>query len=184
VGRVVEKKGLRFLIEAMPQILERHPDANLCVAGDGQELNVIKKLADNLGVADRIKFLGALANKALPKLFQTADVVVFPSIIAANGDREGFGLVLVEALGCECAAVVTDLPAMRDIVRDRKTALIVPQQNSQQIADKVIQLLDNHSLRKSIGKEGRRYVVQRFDWKTVTEQYKNIINLIIDDRHR
>ena len=60
VGRVVEKKGLRFLIEAMPEILEKHPDATLRVAGDGQELNFIKNLASNLGVAGRIQFLGAL----------------------------------------------------------------------------------------------------------------------------
>ena len=169
VGRVVEKKGLRFLIEAMPAILEKHPDAKLRVAGDGQELNGIKNLANNLGVAGRIQFLGALANETLPQLYQATDVVVFPSIVAADGDREGFGLVLVEALGCECAAVVTDLPAMRDIVHDGKTALVVPQQNAQQIAAKVIQLLDKPSLRRSLGKKGRRYVVQRFDWKIVAE---------------
>ena len=67
VGRVVEKKGLRFLIEAMPAILEKHPDAKLRVAGDGQELTVIKNLANNLGVDGRIQFLGALANETLPE---------------------------------------------------------------------------------------------------------------------
>ena len=104
---------------------------------------------------------------------------MFPSIVAADGDREGFGLVLVEALGCECAAVVTDLPAMRDIVHDGKTALVVPQQNAQQIAAKVIQLLDNPSLRRSLGEKGRQYVVQRFDWKIVAKKYSDLINMII-----
>ena len=184
VGRVVEKKGLRFLIEAMPAILEKHPDAKLFVAGDGQELNGIKNLTYNLGVAGHIQFLGALANETLPKLYQATDVVVFPSIVGADGDREGFGLVLVEALGCECAAVVTDLPAMRDIVNDGKTALVVPQQNAQQIAAKVIQLLDNPSLRRSLGEKGRQYVVQRFDWKIVAEKYRNLINMIIDGHHQ
>ena len=105
-----------------------------------------------MGWLAAFNFWVPLANETLPKLYQTADVVVFPSIVAADGDREGFGLVLVEALGCECAAVVTDLPAMRDIVHDGKTALVVPQQNAQQIAAKVIQLLDNPSLRRSLGK--------------------------------
>lgn len=184
VGRVVEKKGLRFLIEAMPAILEKHPDAKLRVAGDGQELTVIKKLANNLGVDGRIQFLGAVSNGSLPGMYQTSDVVVFPSIIAKGGDREGFGLVLVEALGCECAAVVTDLPAMRDIVHDGKTALVVPQQNAQQIAAKVIQLLDNPSLRRSLGEKGRQFVMQRFDWKIVAKKYKDLIDMIIHGRHR
>ena len=81
VGRVVEKKGLRFLIEAMPAILEKHPDAKLRVAGDGQELTVIKKLANNLGVDRRIQFLGAVSNGSLPGLYQTSDVVVFHPLL-------------------------------------------------------------------------------------------------------
>ena len=125
VGRVVEKKGLRFLIEAMPEILAKHPDAILRVAGDGQELCALKILADNIGVADCIQFLGAVPNESLPGLYQTSDVVVFPSVVAAGGDREGFGLVLVEALGCECAVVATDLPAMQDIIKNERSALIV-----------------------------------------------------------
>jgi glycosyltransferase involved in cell wall biosynthesis len=135
-------------------------------------------LTQNLGVAARIQFLGALANEALPKLYQAADVVVFPTLV------EGFGLVLVEALGCECAAVVTDLPAMRDIVQDGKTALVVPQQNAPQIAAKVIQLLDMPLLRRSLGEKGRQFVTQQFDWTIVAGKYRNFIDMIIDSRHR
>jgi glycosyltransferase involved in cell wall biosynthesis len=184
VGRLVEKKGLRYLIEAMPTIVKKHPDAQLRVVGDGQESNTLKNLSAELGMAQKIQFLGALTNETLPKLYQTADVVVFPSIVAADGDREGFGLVLVEALGCECAAVVTDLPAMRDIVHDGKTALVVPQKNAKQIADKVMQLLNNPSLRRSLGETGRQYVVQRFDWKIVVGKYANLIDKVLDNRHR
>jgi glycosyltransferase involved in cell wall biosynthesis len=183
VGRLVEKKGLRYLIEAMPIIVKKHPDTQLLVVGDGQESNTLKNLSAELGMTEKIRFLGALTNETLPRLYRTADVVVFPSIVAADGDREGFGLVLVEALGCECAAVVTDLPAMRDIVHDGKTALVVPQKNAKQIAGKVIQLLDNPSLRRSLGETGRRYVVQRFDWNIVAGKYANLIDEVLDNRH-
>ena len=151
VGRVVEKKGLRFLIEALPEILEKHPDAKLRVAGDGQELNAMKKLTNDLGVTGQVHFLGAVANETLPGLYQTSDVVVFPSIVASGGDREGFGLVLVEALGCECAVVATDLPATRDIIQDGTTALVVRQKDARQIADKVVQLLNDPELRNFLG---------------------------------
>lgn len=179
VGRVVEKKGLRFLIEAMPEILEKHPDAELRVAGDGQELNVIKKLATKLGVASRIHFLGALTNETLPQLYQAADVVVFPSIVAADGDREGFGLVLVEALGCGCAVVATDLPAASEIIRDGETALIVRQKDPRQLADRIVQLLNDQTLRQALGVKGRQHVLHRFDWTAITARYVELISSIV-----
>jgi glycosyltransferase involved in cell wall biosynthesis len=182
VGRVVEKKGLRFLIEAMPRILEKHPGVKLRVAGDGQESNSIKKLANRLGVAANTEFLGAVANEDLPGLYRTSDVVVFPSVVAADGDQEGFGLVLVEALGCECAVVATDLPAMRDIVKDGETALIARQRDARQIAEKVIHLFNDSELRKSLGACGRRHVLERFDWDAITRRYSDLIDHVIKEQ--
>jgi glycosyltransferase involved in cell wall biosynthesis len=109
-------------------------------------------------------------------------VVVFPSIVAADGDREGFGLVLVEALACECAVVATDLPATRDIVKDMETALIIRQKDASQISDKVIQLFDDSKLRKSLGTTGRRHVLDRFDWHTITKRYTELIDCVIGKR--
>jgi glycosyltransferase involved in cell wall biosynthesis len=179
VGRVVEKKGLRFLIAALPEILEKHPDAQLRVAGDGQELSTMKKLASDIGVAGQVHFLGAVTNEALPGLYQTSDVVVFPSVVATGGDREGFGLVLVEALGCECAVVATDLPASRDIIQDGATALVVRQKDARQIADKVVQLLNDPELRNSLGVRGRQHVLKRFDWTAISAQYTDLIHSVI-----
>jgi glycosyltransferase involved in cell wall biosynthesis len=103
---------------------------------------------------------------------------VFPSVVSKDGDREGFGLVLVEALGCECATVVTDLPAMRDIIIEGKTGLVVPQKSIQQLAEKVVCLLDDPKLGRSLGKEGRRYVENRYDWNYITIKYAALIESI------
>lgn len=178
VGRLVEKKGLRYLIDALPLILKRHPKVCLRIAGDGPEKNKLEKECTKLGVSDHVQFLGAVKNKHLPALYQTSDVVVFPSVIADDGDQEGFGLVLVEALGCECATLVTDLPAMRDIIINGKTGLVVPQKNIRQLAEKIIRLLDNPKLSRSLGEEGRRYVETRYDWNIITQQYANLIESI------
>ena len=181
VGRVVKKKGLRFLIEAMPKILEQHPDTKLRVAGMGQELCSIIKLSKKLGVEDHIRFLGAVANEDLPELYQTSDIVVFPSIVATGGDREGFGLVLVESLGCECAVVSTDLPATRDIVRDGVTALIVNQKDSRHLADGIIRLLDDSELRAYLGRRGRQHVAKQFDWRKISARYVDLIRSLIQN---
>ena len=178
VGRLVEKKGLHYLIHAMPLILNRHPHVTLCIAGDGPEKSNLKRLCKDLGIKGSVRFLGAVRNELLPALYQMSDIVVFPSVIADDGDREGFGLVLVEALGCECPAVVTDLSAMEDIVEDGKTALVVPQKNVRKLAEKIVLLLENPKMRESLGREGRRYVLRNFDWTIIAGEYKKLIESI------
>ena len=104
VGRLVEKKGLRYLLEAMPKIIERYRQAQLTVIGDGPNRHDLEILVKGLGLRAHVQFLGALNNDELPAIYQRAKIVVFPSVVSDDGDREGFGLVLVEALGCGCAA--------------------------------------------------------------------------------
>jgi len=174
VGRLVEKKGCRYLLKAWPEVLGKDPEARLIIVGDGPERNALQQQVRSPGVAETIRFLGAVDHSALPALYQSSAVVVFPSIMAESGDREGFGLVLVEALGCECAAVVTDLPAMEDIVEDERSALIVPQKNPVALSRAIIQLLGDPELRRRLGEEGR-HAVKCFDWKRIAERYQNLI---------
>ena len=173
VGRLIKNKGIDYLIEALPSILKKHPKAVLRIVGEGQEKESIKKQISKLNLRKNVEFIGPVENDSLPELYRSSDVVVFPSIFA-----EGFGLVLVEALGCECATVVTDLPAMRDIIHDGKSALVVRQRDAAQLAQKVIRLLEDPKLRKTIGKQGRKDVLKRFDWEVVTEKYATLIHSI------
>ena len=131
-----------------------------------------------MGINANVRFLGAVKNERLPALYQTSGVLVFPSVIADDGDREGFGLVLVEALGCECVTVVTDLPAMQDIIIDGKTGIVVPQKTVRKLAEKIVSLLDNPEVGRSVGKEGRRFVVERYDWSVIAERYSALIESI------
>ncbi|MEJ2730316.1 MAG: glycosyltransferase [Deltaproteobacteria bacterium] len=179
VGRLVEKKGLRYLIEAMPEILDKNPSAYLRIAGDGPEKAALKKRISELKINDRVQLSGPVFNADLPLFYQTSNIVIFPSVIAADGDREGFGLVLVEALGCECALVVSDLPAMQDIIIDGKTALVVPQKDAERLAERVNELLDNAALQTSLGKAGRQFVLEHFDLDRIAEEYTDLIESII-----
>jgi glycosyltransferase involved in cell wall biosynthesis len=180
-GRLVEKKGVRYLIDALPKIAEAHPRLSLVIVGDGQEKSRLQERVSKTGLEDRVEFVGAVANESLVEFYQQADIVVFPSVTASGGDREGFGLVLVEALGCECATVVTDLPAMADIVTDGKTGLVVPQKNPERLAESVIRLLSDAQLRVGLARAGRRHVVERFDWRVVAGQYRRLLHSIIGD---
>ena len=112
----------------------------------------------------------ALPNENLPSFYQSSNIVIFPSVIA-----EGFGLVLVEALGCECALVVSDFPAKSDIISEGETALVVPQKDVKLLAQRVNELLDNSALRTSLGKAGRQFVLKHFDLDRIAEKYIDLI---------
>jgi len=180
VGRLVEKKGLQYLIEAMPSVLIRHPQSRLRIVGAGQEKARLKKRITELGLENQVALWGAVNNAELPELYQSADVVVFPSIVDDRGDREGFGLVLVEALGCECATIVTDLPAMRDVIQHEASALVVPQKDAGHLAEKINLLLDDDNLRRALGKQGRQHVLDRFDWQIIAGRYIELIHSVMN----
>jgi glycosyltransferase involved in cell wall biosynthesis len=170
VGRLVEKKGLPYLIEAMPRILEKNPSAYLRIVGEGPEKAALKQRISELGINHSVQFMGSVYNQDLPSFYQTSNILIFPSV-----DREGFGLVLVEALGCECALVVSDLPSMQDIIADGKTALVIPQKDVKRLADSVNKLLANSALRTSLGKAGRQFVLKHFDLDRIAEKYLDLI---------
>jgi len=181
VGRLVAKKGVATLIEALPAIRQRHPDARLRVVGDGPERERLEDLARHLEIANAVDFVGAIANRDLPEIFRAAEVVVFPSVIAEDGDREGFGLVAVEALGCACAVVGSDLPAMQEYLRDGETGLVTRAGDANALAGAVSDLLDDPTLRQRLGEAGRRYVVERYDWTAVASGYADQLEGLIDE---
>jgi len=174
VGRLVEKKGVHFLLEAMPIVLKKHPNVRLTLAGSGPMEQELRQQTQILCLSDRVTFLGAVSQAKLPELYRMATLAVFPFIVAKSGDQEGFGLVQVEAMGCECPVIAGDLPAIHDIIVHEKTGLIVESGNAQALADAIIRMLDDPDLRFRLARNGRERVVARFDWEIIAQKYAGV----------
>jgi glycosyltransferase involved in cell wall biosynthesis len=181
VGRLVEKKGCTYLLEAMPEILGLHSDARLSIVGSGPMESMLKQQADRLGIAHAVTFYGAVSNAEIPKLHRRATVFVAPSIITSQGDQEGLGLVMVEALACECPVVASDLPAIRDVVAHGDTGLLVPQKNPEAIARAVVRLLEEPELRRQLAVNGRNHVLRNFDWAAIGRRYAALIDEVVQE---
>lgn len=115
VGRLVEKKGLKHLIDAMAILAAQRPEARLLIVGFGPEESARRKQVERLGIEANVVFLGSVANDRLPTLYRQAAVFVAPFVEASNGDQEGLGLVTYEALACGCPVVISDIAATRHL---------------------------------------------------------------------
>lgn len=179
VGRLVEKKGLRHLIDAMPAVLAAHPAARLTVAGFGPEEAQCRAQVQRLGLQQSVDFVGAVAQTKLPALYRRAAVFAAPFVQADSGDREGLGLVVVEAAGCGCPVIVSDLPAIRDVFRDcMPTALVLPGSVSA-LGEAINAALEPGAQRDATLLQVRASVRARFDWSVVADGYAGILRELI-----
>jgi glycosyltransferase involved in cell wall biosynthesis len=170
VGRLVEKKGLRHLLDAMPRVLARYPAATLTIAGFGPERQALEEQALRLGLASHIRFLGAVPQKELPTLYRGAVVFVAPFVEASSGDQEGLGLVLVEAIGCGCPVIAGDVPAVRDVLGTRSGNRIDPTKTDR-LADAIIAVMDDPQAALGEAERLRATLAGRLDWRKVADGY-------------
>ncbi len=171
VGRLVEKKGLRYLLEALPSVLEVFPDTSITVVGFGPEKTKLLQLVDALKVQNRVSFVGAVPQSGLAEYYRRAAVFVAPFILAQNGDQEGLGLVVVEALGCGCPVIVSDIPATRDITHDIEGATTVPMRNSSAIAEAIISVYRTNDRPRPEAVTSISELRRRFSWSSVGNSY-------------
>ncbi len=179
VGRLVEKKGARYAIEAMPEILREEPGARLVVVGDGPERETLVELTEQLEIGAHVSFAGAIPNHELPAHFASADVCVGPSVVEANGDTESFGVVFAEAMASGCPVVATDVGGITDLVVDGKTGFLVPQRNAEAISDRVARLLGDSRIRESMRGEGIARMRDTFDHRRMSAAYADIIKEVV-----
>ncbi|MGH8119567.1 MAG: glycosyltransferase [Gammaproteobacteria bacterium] len=175
VGRLVEKKGVTHALDAMAILKKTIPGIELLVVGDGPELPALKQKITQLGLEDQnVTLAGSIRNVELPAIYSSAAVFVMPAVVDSHGDQEGFGLVLVEAMGCGCAVVASDLPPIHDIVQHGQNGLLTKPGDARDLADKILQLLQDRELCLRLAANGRESVRGRFDWETTATQYQKL----------
>jgi glycosyltransferase involved in cell wall biosynthesis len=162
------RKGIRFLIEAAAKLKPRFPDLQVVVAGDGFERPDLIRLAESLGVAKDVTFLGWVPNTDLPPYYRAAAVSVIPSL------EEGFGIPAAEAMGCETPVVASDAGGLPEVVEHGVTGLIVPRGDSSALAEAIGALLADPARAAAMGRAGRERALRLFDWDRTAEQFEHI----------
>ena len=176
VGRLITQKGVNYLLDAFSKVFEVHPDATLQIIGHGPELEPLKLQAKDLGINKHVIFSGGLSHNDLVTKLQSSSIAVFPYCRNKQNSEEGFGLVLVEALGCHCAVIASRQPAIIEIIKDNQTGILIDEKDPQAISQSILKLLNNPEKRNLLAEKGRTDVLKRFDWAQVGQSYITLIN--------
>jgi glycosyltransferase involved in cell wall biosynthesis len=181
-GRFVPKKGFEHFIRACGLLADRGVRFGAVLAGDGQLGGQHRMLAERLHVADRICWPGWLDRDALRRLLHEAQVVVVPSIIAADGDRDGIPNLVLEAWATGATVVASDLPGIREAITDGVNGMLVRPGDADRLADAVASALNDADLRHRIAVAGRLRLGDEFDLVTNGRQLLDLFVSIHDGK--
>jgi glycogen(starch) synthase len=175
VGRLVQEKGVEYLIGAMPSILTEFPEAKLQLVGDGNHRRRLKSLTQKLKVAESVDFSGIVPSDMLYSLYAHANVVVQPSIY------ESCGIPVLEAMSIGRPVVGTRAGGIPELVKNGETGLLVEPGSSVQLATAITTLLTNQSYSVKLGEKGRSVVTAHFTWKEVARKTLELYEEICEE---
>ena len=175
VGRLVEKKGCRDLLEAFSLLpLSLRQTTTLWIVGDGDQKSRLEELSKDLGLNQRVKFWGAISNQRLPDFYAAADLFIAPSVEAESGDTEGQGIVILEAFAARACVLATRSGGIDSVVRDNVTGVLAPPNEPRKLARAIEKLLVDSELRKRLAKNAFNEVKQRYDWKQIAGEFAEL----------
>ena len=129
VGYLIERKGFEYLIKAMKEVLKEHYKVKLKIVGSGPLETQLKTLIKDLKLENNIQIISNLSDEELVEFYNSSDLFVLPSIVDSQGNTEGLGVVLLEAMACELPVIGSNIGGIPDIIQDHETGLLVDQKD-------------------------------------------------------
>jgi phosphatidylinositol alpha-1,6-mannosyltransferase len=182
VGSVTERKGQEVVIRALPYILKELPDVHYLMAGLPHIQTDLTGLARQLGVAERIHFLGRVGQDALVEALQACDLFVMTSRHSSDGDSEGYGIAVIEAALCGKPAVVSGESGLAEAVIQEQTGLLVPEDAPKETAQAIIRLLKDDALRQQMGRAAHQRASRECTWDRRVETYDALLRALATRR--
>lgn len=165
VGRLAPRKGIYYLLQAMPRIIENFPKARLFVVGSGPLEHSLKNLSRRLDLqSSSVMFLGYVSDERIRKLFAFADVVVVPSIF------EGCPLVLLEAMAAGKPVVASAVQGIPEVVKPDFSGLLVRPGNAYNIEQAIIRLLKDKEFANYLGENARQAIIENYNWEKIARR--------------
>ncbi len=182
VGRMVTKKGYHVLLEVLPELLSRHPDAHLVLGGTGDRLDEFRARAAGMPAesAARVHFPGVVMRDTLPALYRAADVFVLPAVHDPKGNVDGLPNVILEAMASGLPVVASGISGIPLAVEPEVNGLLVPEQQPGPLLEALDRLLADGDLRRRMGEESRHKATADLTWAVVAGRYRSAYEETLD----
>lgn len=182
VGRLNERKGLHYLLQALPAVLERHAAMQLHVIGDGEEKSALQEYARERGLP--VHFHGALTSEEILAFLQRAKLFCAPSVTLPTGDSEALGMVYLEAQSCGLPVVAFDHGGVGEAVVQGRTGLLAPERDAAALAACLNQLLTDDDLWQSCSRNAPEHVRANFDLVKQSALLEQIYDQVVGKGYR
>jgi phosphatidylinositol alpha-1,6-mannosyltransferase len=177
VGRLVHRKGQDHLIESMPAVLQRVPNAHLLLVGQGPYREHLQKLVKKFGLEESVTFIGRIQYADLPQYICVGDIFAMPSRSRLMGlEVEGLGIVYLEASACGLPVLAGSSGGAPDAVLQNETGLVVNGTDNKQIASAAVELLSNSDLAQRMGIAGRQWIIDKWRWEIWANDFEDLLN--------
>jgi glycosyltransferase involved in cell wall biosynthesis len=176
VGRFSAQKNYRLLMESFRKVMKRQSNSTMLMAGDGELRTELENFADEIGLRDKVKFLGL--RKDIPALLAASDVFVLSS------DWEGLPLVVIEAMAAGKPVVATAVGGVPELVADGVNGILVPPGDATALAHAMLRMASDPVAAQRLGVRGRKIARERFDTTAMARAYENLYRQELPRRDR
>ena len=175
VGRFVEKKGFAYLVEACAKLKDMGVGFRCVIVGEKYDQSArIAAMVAELGLGDSVSLRGPMTQQELRKIYRQATLFALPCLVTEDGDRDGIPNVLAEAMAMGVPVVSTPISGIPEMVRNGIEGLLVPQKDSQALANAIAKLINEPALRANLARAAREQICHCFDSRKTTQQLMDL----------
>jgi len=182
VGNFEPHHGIEYLIKSAPLILREFPNTKFLIVGDGPIKNELVNLVDKLNLSDEIIFTGRIDYEKIPFYINLASVCVAPFIRARNEKIGLSPLKIYEYLACGKPVIASDIKGAGDLLRHSNAGIAVKPEDPVELANAIIKLLKDEELRRQMGENGRKVVVNNYSWDHTAKKTIEVFEKILDKK--
>jgi len=174
VGNLAPWQGVEYLVKAAPFILPKFPECCFLIVGDGVMKDDLIKLCKELGVEDSFIFTGVIAYDRVPLYINASDTCTAPFIVARNAKIGLSPLKLYEYMACGKPVIASNISGVSDVLEASEGGIPILPENPNALAEGILELLEDPSLRMKLGSKGLSYVTENYSWYSVAKKVNEV----------
>nr|QNO41822.1 D-inositol-3-phosphate glycosyltransferase [Methanosarcinales archaeon ANME-2c ERB4]QNO42778.1 D-inositol-3-phosphate glycosyltransferase [Methanosarcinales archaeon ANME-2c ERB4] len=182
VARLVAKKGLAYLIKAIPMVVKKMPNCELTIIGSGPQYGNLQHLVRDPDIESYVQFRGDVSDSELMRYYDDVDMFILPCIVIENGDRDGIPVAMMEAMTMELPVISTTVSGIPELVEDGASGILVSPKDEKAIADAIITLCKDSELRVKMGKKGREIIKREYNIASEAEKLIGVFENVAKHR--